>query len=421
MAQDIMEDWLINIGMASPGQVSLGLERVEKVRERAALDLYCPVIVVGGTNGKGSVCAMLEAMYREAGYNVGSFTSPHLQKFNERIRVNGTNITDKKLYESLLRVEENRRGVTLTYFEYSILAAVDYFSLCQLDVLILEVGLGGRLDAVNIFDCDCAVITSIGEDHTEYLGNTLEKIANEKSGIFRGGRPAICGDHVPPQSLIRRAARINAPLSIIGRDFGYITNTSYQWTFWCDGKDNINLPMPSLKGAFQLQNASVSLAVSSQMQKIIPLDLGSIKKGLVDIKLVGRFQLVPGAPQVILDVCHNGQAAESLARSMIKLPKVKKTIAVFGILTSKNITSVMSELKPHVDTWIVSELESIRSFSGKQLQSFLIKMGVRPKDILVRNSIGEAFFNAKRVASNSDRIIAFGSFLVVRKVMDIID
>lgn len=296
IALQSLDDWLAHLERIHPSSIAMGLERVATVRDRLGLGLSRPVLAVAGTNGKGSVCAMLESILSCAGYKVGLYASPHLLRYNERIRVARREVADAALVQSFDRIERARDDVLLTYFEFGTLAAVDIFIRDQVDVAILEVGLGGRLDAVNAFDADCAVVTSVDLDHMEYLGNDRNSIGREKAGIFRSGSPAVCGDEDPPASLVEHARAIGAPLHLIGRDYGFNADAT-QWQSWTLSRKRSSLPYPALRGAYQLGNAATALAALEQLKDSLPIDMGAIRRGLLEVELPGRFQVLPGRPQ----------------------------------------------------------------------------------------------------------------------------
>ena len=314
-----LAEWLAHLESLHPKTIALGLERVAEVKARLNLSSDFPVIIVGGTNGKGSVCAMLEAILHAAGYRVGCYTSPHLLNYNERVRIGKLQASDNELCASFSDIEQARGDIPLTYFEFGTLAAMQLFISHQVDVAILEVGLGGRLDAVNVFDADCAVVTSVDIDHTDYLGETREEIAFEKAGIFRQGRVAICSDNDVPEALAAHAQKIGAELWCIGREFGYATHQG-QWDYRSREVARMAMPYPALRGGFQLSNASAVLAALDAVRERLPVSMAAIRRGLTEVQLAGRFQFVPGKPQLILDVAHNPHAARTLAKNLADLP-----------------------------------------------------------------------------------------------------
>lgn len=422
-----LNDWLSHLETAhSAGLIDMGLSRVGEVKAAMDLNPQCPVIVVAGTNGKGSVCAFLTQIYKQAGFKVGTLTSPHLLKFNERIAVNAEPVSDETIVASFERIEAARGDISLTYFEFNTLAAVDIFMREQVDVMILEVGLGGRLDAVNIFDADCAVVTSIDLDHQSFLGDTVEQVGYEKAGVFRSGKPAICGQNPPPESLRRHAENIGAELLLIKRDFDFSKLEQQQWSFhfhpqsgrlFSDGlKRNRNaLPIPALRGAYQLNNAACSLAVIECLNHKLPIDIGSIKRGLLLVSNPGRFQVLPGRPLVILDVGHNPHAARALRQGLMALPFAQKRTAVFSILADKDIDQVLDIVKDQFDEWYIAPLHLPRGMDIAALSQKLSEHNI--ENITRFDNVQTAFQAALAASSENDRITVFGSFHTVAEVM----
>lgn len=418
-----LADWLAKLETMHPKAIDMGLARVAQVKERMGIAFACPVITVGGTNGKGSTCAMLESILLQAGYRVGLYTSPHLIHFNERARINGESASDSALIDSFATVEAQRGDVSLTYFEFTTLAILHLFAKAGLDVVILEVGLGGRLDAVNVIDADVAIVTSIDIDHTEYLGNTREEIGFEKAGTFRPGRAAICADPLPPVSLVKHAQAIGADLWLFGRDFNYMGDKQ-QWNYGGRSQRRNALGYPALRGANQLLNASAALAALEALRDRLPIGAQEIRNGLVMVDLPGRFQVLPGRPTVILDVAHNPHAAATLAQNLDNMGFYPYTYAVFGAMQDKDIDGVIAQMMDRVDHWCVTDLPLPRAASAEFLKERLLEAGVIPQDapggeksIAVFASPAEAFANALSRAGENDRIAAFGSFLTVAGVM----
>ena len=335
-----LADWLSTLEALHPKAIDMGLERVSQVKDRLDIHFDCPVIIVGGTNGKGSTCAMLESILLQAGYRVGLYTSPHLMHFNERARVGGEPVADAALVANFAQVEEARGDVSLTYFEFTTLAILQLFAEANLDAVILEVGLGGRLDAVNVIDADVAIVTSVDIDHTEYLGNTREEIGFEKAGIFRAGKTAICSDPVPPTSLIAHAEAIGADLWLLSRDFNY-SGDKQQWNYGGRSQRRNSLGYPSLRGANQLLNAAAVLAALENLRDRLPVGAQEVRNGLAMVDLPGRFQVLPGRPTVILDVAHNPHAAATLAQNLDNMGFHRYTYAVFGAMHDKDISGVV--------------------------------------------------------------------------------
>ena len=417
-----LTSWLAHLESLHPsGQcgIELGLERVLRVKDVLSQDLQCPVITVGGTNGKGSTCAYLEAMYSFAGYRVGCYTSPHLLEYNERVRIGRLPVDDSGLCEAFARVEAARQaagGIALTYFEFGTLAAIEVFCSRQVEVLILEVGLGGRLDAVNAYDADCAVITGIALDHTNWLGPTRESIGFEKAGLFRAGRPAICADPDPPQSLLDQARAIGADVHLLGRDFGYFGD-QLQWTFWARrGLRRSGLANPALRGAGQLRNASAALDAIELLREPLPVPMQAIRRGLIELDLPGRFQVIPGRPVVVLDVAHNPQALAGLAARLGEMPFCARTMAVVGMLGDKDIAGSLAPLAGKVDLWLLADLKVPRRTSSEVLEAVVKGAGLG--GCVERfASPDEAFARSAELAGENDRIVVFGSFYTVAAVM----
>ena len=400
----------------------MGLERVGEVKKRMGLQPQCPVVVVAGTNGKGSVCAYLSQIYTQAGFKVGTLTSPHLLRYNERIAVNTRPVEDAAIVASFERIEAARAGISLTYFEFNTLAAVDIFIREKVDVMVLEVGLGGRLDAVNVFDADCAVVTSVDLDHQAFLGDTVEQVAFEKAGVFRSGKPAICGQTPPPESLRRHAGEIGAELLLIKRDFDFSTLENVQWSYRyhpqnSDGRTrNRNaLPFPALRGAYQLSNAACALTVLECLGDRLPVDIAAIKRGLLLVENPGRFQVLPGRPLTVLDVGHNPHAARALRRSLINLMFAEKRTAVFSILADKDIDGVLDIVKDQFDEWHIAPLDVPRGMTAEALVRKLAEHDI--ENVKVFENIEKAYRAALEKAGENDRIVAFGSFHTVAAVM----
>ncbi|HEX9278456.1 MAG TPA: bifunctional tetrahydrofolate synthase/dihydrofolate synthase [Casimicrobiaceae bacterium] len=404
--------WLAYLETLHPKAISLGLERVRAVHDRLALAAACPVVTVTGTNGKGSTSAFLERMLSTGGYRVGLYTSPHLLRYNERVRIAGVEATDAELIAAFTAVEAVRQDIPLTYFEFGTLAALWLFARVQTDALVLEVGLGGRLDAVNIVDADVAVVTTVAIDHTGYLGFTREDIGREKAGIFRAGRVAVCADPDPPAALVDHARAIGAVLLRIGFDFGFVAEQR-QWRYFGPGGARHGLPYPALRGVYQLANAAAALTALDALRTRLPVDMGAVRDALVSIELPGRFQVLPGRPVTVLDVAHNAQAARVLADTVAAMGFHPQTLAVFGIMADKDIDAVIAALKPRVDRWLVATLPPPRGATAVLLRRRLEQAGVAPHAIRTFDDAGAAYRAAQDIAAEADRIIVFGSFLTV--------
>ena len=413
-----LHDWIGYIETIHPSTIDLTLERIKVVIERLNLDISFPILTIGGTNGKGSTCSILESIYREAGYKVACYTSPHFLHFNERIKIQAVAVTDELICEAFSRIESAREGVTLTYFEYGTIAAMIIFSEAHVDVAILEVGLGGRLDAVNVFDADCSIVTTVDLDHMDYLGHTREAIGFEKAGIYRTEKTAICGDFDPPQSLIKHAELIHADLKIIGKDFGYEAHHD-SFDFLIDSTFVMNVPLPKLQGDFQLANATNALMAVKAMEDILPLTEISIQKGITLTLLPGRFQEVKKMPSLIFDVAHNPQAARSLSHNLKTHVVPGKTIAVFSILKDKDIFGVINVLNLDIDDWFIAEIQNERAASIETISNTIQKINPSAHIEAFKN-IQEAYQFASKEVTRNDRIIVFGSFFTVADIMKII-
>lgn len=417
-----LDDWLDYISALHHRSMDLGLDRIVLVRD--ALVPSIPegsrpvVITVGGTNGKGSTCAMIESILLASGYRVGLYTSPHLLRYTERVRVQGVEISPEVLIDAFGLVEAARKragDVSLTYFEFGTLAAWQVFATSRLDVVILEVGLGGRLDAVNVFEPDSAVITSVDIDHVEFLGSTRESIGFEKAGIFRAGKPAIVADPVPPQSLQDFADSIKADLQLIGRDFGY-QGDRQQWGYWGRGTKRAGMAFPALRGANQLLNASAALAALDSLRERIPVDMGAVRVGLALVSLPGRFQVMPGKPAVILDVAHNPHAAAVLSENLSNMGFFPDTHAVFGMLADKDIEGVCRRLRDRVTVWHVASLPGPRGASAEAIEAAIVGSSAGGA-VRKHESPRAAYLAARQSVHENDRIVVFGSFLTVADVM----
>ena len=417
-----LPDWLAMLETRhSETQINMGLDRVQAVKARMQLAFSCPVIMVAGTNGKGSTCAMLESVLLRAGYKVGLYIKPHFLDFNERARVLGEMASDAQIVASFDAVEAVRGDTPLTYFEFTTLAILHLLAQSKLDVAILEVGLGGRLDAVNVIDADVAIVTSVDIDHTDYLGDTREAIGFEKAGIFRPGKAAICSDPVPPQSLIDHAAAIGADLWLMGRDFNY-SGDKQQWNYGGREQRRNSLAYPSLRGANQILNATAVLAALEVLKLVLPVSAQEVRTGLVTVELPGRFQVLPGRPSVILDVAHNPHAASALNQNLGNMGFHPYTYAVFGSMQDKDIDGVLASMSEHVDHWCLTGLPSPRAATASELAAKVqIMLEDKPDSsehtVSIFDDPAQAFANALSRAGENDRIVVFGSFLTVAGVM----
>lgn len=412
-----LADWLAHCERLHPKTIELGLDRVRTVADRMGLRFACPVITVAGTNGKGSTCAMLEAILLQAGWRTGVYTSPHLVHFQERCRIGGEIATGEELAPHFERVESARQDVSLSYFEFTTLAIMSLMAGSQLDVAILEVGLGGRLDAVNIVDADCAVITSIDLDHMEFLGPDRESIGREKAGIMRTGHPVVVSDPVPPQSVIDRAREIGADLWLFGRDFNF-QGDKQQWAWAGRGRRYAGLGYPALRGANQLVNAAGVLAALEALRARLPVTAQAVRNGLSMVELPGRFQIVPGQPALVLDVAHNPHSVAALAANLDAMGFYPTTHAVFGAMADKDLAPMFEKVAPIIDRWYFTALPTARAESAANLMAKWQALNTRADArASTHESPKQAFDAAHAAADPTDRIVVFGSFYTVGGVL----
>lgn len=412
-----LQEWLAHCESLHPKTIDMGLERVHAVVRRMGLRFTCPVITVAGTNGKGSTCAMLEAIAGQAGYRTGVYTSPHLVHFEERCRIRGESVQAQALLPHFERVEAAREGGTLTYFEFTTLAILSLMAASELDVVILEVGLGGRLDAVNAIDTDCAIITSIDLDHMELLGPDRESIGREKAGILREGRPAIVSDPAPPHSVIHYAQALGADLWLQGRDFNF-SGDKQQWAWAGRGRRYAGLAYPALRGANQLVNASGVLAAFEALRHRLPITAQAVRNGLAFVELPGRFQIVPGQPTLVLDVAHNPHSVAALAANLDAMGFFPTTHAVFGAMADKDLAPMFAKVAPLVDRWYFTDLPTPRAAGAGELQRRWNALpGKRDVPTSVHASPEDALASAVAAADPADRILVFGSFYTVGGVL----
>ncbi len=415
MSRRSLDDWLEYISAQHPAAIALGLDRVREVAARMGFASPPVVITVGGTNGKGSTCAIVERILLEAGYRVGLYTSPHLLRYNERVRLNGEEATDEALTRAFECVEAARGATPLTYFEFGTLAALDAFDDVKVEVAILEVGLGGRLDAVNIVDADVAAVVSVDLDHQAYLGPDRESIGFEKAGIFRASRPAIFGDSNPPERLVEHARAIGADLLLLGRDFR-VEAQDRQWDFIGRKGTHRALPMPALRGRWQLKNAAVALAALDELSARLPVSLGEVKRGLTLVRLPGRLQALPGRPSIVLDVGHNPHAARALAEGLGDMGFFKKTLGVFAMLGDKDIGGVVDAMRGRIDRWFVAAANVERAAPAQRVAEILAQRGLEGATRTFA-TVPAALDAARREAGPDDRIVVFGSFHTVAEAL----
>jgi dihydrofolate synthase/folylpolyglutamate synthase len=430
-----LQDWLAYLETLHPKAIDMGLERVRTVAARLGLRANAPVITVAGTNGKGSTCAMLESILTQGGYRVGLYTSPHLVRFTERARIAQAELEEAAWLMQFERIEAARRGagpgqepISLTYFEFTTLAALALFEAAKLDVWVLEVGMGGRLDAVNIVDADCAIVTSVDIDHAQFLGPTREHIGWEKAHVYRSGRPAICSDPVPPARLVDYATSIGADLWLFGRDFNY-SGDRQQWAYGGRGNRKGGLAYPALRGANQLLNAAGVLAALEALRLQLPVSQQAIRSGFALVDLPGRFQVLPGRPAIVLDVAHNPHAAGHLASNLDGMGFYPRTFGIVGMMADKDMAATMHRLAGKIDDWMLCALPTPRAASPAQLQDALLKAYATPQESLVPieplkpgqisqwASPEAAYASARERAEEGDRIVVFGSFLTVAPIL----
>ncbi|MBP9906738.1 MAG: bifunctional tetrahydrofolate synthase/dihydrofolate synthase [Rhodoferax sp.] len=416
-----LDEWLAHCERLHPSAIDLSLERVRSVAQRMGLHFTCPVITVAGTNGKGSTCAMLESILRQAGYHTGVYTSPHLLRFEERLRLDGEPVDAAELVASCAVVESARaqKGVeiSLTYFEFTTLAIFDVMRQHQLDVVILEVGLGGRLDAVNIIESDCAIITSIDLDHTALLGPDREAIGYEKAGIMRTGKPVVVSDPLPPQSVLDHALEVGADLWRVGVDFN-VTGDKQQWGWAGRGRRYSGLAYPALRGANQLVNAAGVLAALSALRAQLPVTAQALRSGLLAAELPGRFQIVPGQPTLVLDVAHNPHAVATLTANLDAMGYFPTTHAVLGAMADKDLVTMLACIGPIIDQWYFTDLPTERALSAAQLLALWQRQNTRAN--VSARCFGDpqsALREALAGADPADRIVVFGSFYTVGGVL----
>ncbi len=415
-----LDTWLARCEHLHPTEIDMGLARVREVADRLGLSFSAPVVMVAGTNGKGSTCAMLEAIALQAGYRVGLYAKPHLVHFEERCRVNGSPVEAGALVPHFEAVERARAEVSLTYFEFTTLVIAHLLSQTPLDLVILEVGLGGRLDAVNIVDADCAVITSIDLDHTEILGADREAIGREKAGIMRAGRPVVVSDPLPPQSVSDAAAALGADLWCFGRDFNY-SGDKQQWA-WAGREKRFNaLAYPALRGANQLLNASGALAVFEALRERLPVSAQAVRNGFAWVDLPGRFQIVPGQPTLVLDVAHNPHAVAALVQNLDQMGFFPRTHAIFGGMADKDLRAILTRMAPVVDHWHFTDLPRPRAATAIDLQRLHASLALPgpggPVTVATHTSPEVGLAAAVAQADPADRIVVFGSFLTVGGVL----
>lgn len=412
-----LDGWLAHCERLHTKTIDMTLDRLAAVRDRLGLHFAAPVVAVAGTNGKGSSCAMLEAIALQAGWRTGLYIKPHLVHFEERCRINGEMASAESLLPHFAAVEAARGDTPLTWFEFTTLAILRALSLAELDLVILEVGMGGRLDAVNVVDADCALVTSIALDHTEFLGPDREAIGFEKAGIFRAGRPAVVSDPEPPASLLAHAAAIGCDLRRLGVDFNF-QGDKQQWAWRGRGTRHNSLAYPALRGANQLLNAAGVLAVFEALRAQLPVNAQAVRNGLAMVELPGRFQIVPGQPALVLDVAHNPQSVAALALNLDQMGFFPTTHAVFGAMRDKDLATLLPHLAPLVDRWYLTDLPTPRAASAAALADLVRRaVGGRPVTTSTHADPAAALQAAAAAADPADRIVVFGSFFTVGGVL----
>lgn len=418
MTPRTLGEWLAYLEQLHPSAIDMGLDRSRQVARQLGLTRPAPqVVTVTGTNGKGSTCAFVASLLQSRGLKVGVYSSPHLLRYNERVKVQGVEATDAELCAAFAAVEAARGDTSLTYFEMGTLAAFWLFEQAQLDAVVLEVGLGGRLDAVNLIDADLALVTGIGVDHADWLGDTRESVAFEKAGIFRPGRPALCGDTHPPEPLVAKARELGCPLLVRGVDFDLsIGEQSWDWRGVADGRQQELRGLPLL----ELPMPNAALAIQAFAQMGYPLEAGPVGQALAGTRLAGRLdrRVVHWQGKklnLLLDVGHNPHAAQFLAQCLARRPATGKRRAVFGLLADKDLEGVVAELTPVIDEWAVTALPTSRTRPAEQLQSVLQNLGAR---VTSYQSVALALEAQCALATADDEILLFGSFYCVAEALE---
>lgn len=416
-----LADWLAHCEQLHPVSIDLTLERVRAVAQRLQIGFDCPVILVAGTNGKGSTCVMLEAILLQAGYKTGVYTSPHLVHFQERLRLSGEPANEAELIAAFADVErarcQNDDVISLTYFEFTTLAILQVMRQHALDLLVLEVGLGGRLDAVNIIEPDCAIITSVDLDHMALLGGDREAIGYEKAGIMRTGKPVVVSDPMPPKSVLDRAREVGADLWQVGVDFN-VSGDKQQWGWAGRGRRYSGLAYPSLRGANQLINAGGVLAALTALRDRLPITAQAVRVGFSSVDLPGRFQIVPGQPTLVLDVAHNPHAVAALTANLDAMGFFPTTHAVFGAMADKDVPAMIRRIQPLVDKWYFTDLPTPRAAQAGHLRQLWLDQNQRADVTSALFADPEAALQTALAAADpADRIIVFGSFFTVGGVL----
>lgn len=411
-----LDEWLTWQETLHHSKIDLGLERIRQVLQRMGLEhpAYA-VVTIGGTNGKGSSVALLDSILSAAGYRTGAYTSPHLLRYNERVRICRQDVEDARLCRAFERIDAARGDISLTYFEFATLAAFEIFHHAAIDVAILEVGMGGRLDAVNVVDPDVALVTTVGIDHVKWLGGDRETIGREKAGIFRAARPAVCGEPDPPESLLGYARQLGTPLYRSGHEYTYVTHDK-RWSWQGPGQRYDGLPYPSLQGDFQIRNAAGVIMVLELLKPRLVINQEQLSSGLQHAVNIGRFQVLPGDVTCILDVAHNPHGAQALAQALGHHPCQGKTHAVMGMLADKDIRGVIKEMMPQVDVWHLASLAVERGASATRLLEDFRSVA-QDKPVYKYPDVITAWQEARQLAQPNDRVVVFGSFHTVADVL----
>lgn len=412
-----LEDWLAWQSTLNPRRMDLGLDRVSRVWSRLAQGpLGFPVITVGGTNGKGSCVALIEAMAEAGGYRTACYSSPHLLRYNERVRISSVPVEDAALCGAFERIEQMRGDIPLTYFEFGTLAALHLFAEAGPDLAVLEVGLGGRLDAVNLIDADVSVVTSVGHDHQDWLGESLEAIAVEKAGIFRPNRPAIIGQPDAPERLRQEAERLGAEVMQVGREIGVAPEPGGGWTWIGPGGEHLVLPAPAMRGRVQYHNAAAAIAALRCLRECLPLPVNAMRSGLSRTRLPGRFQVIPGDITWILDVAHNREAAQVLAANLGSFNCPGRRRAVLAVLADKDPEAITAPLAPLIGAWYLSQSSDPRALPAERLAERLSGVLGDAERRVVPDLPG-ALEVALTQSAPGDHLLVFGSFTTVEAAL----
>jgi dihydrofolate synthase/folylpolyglutamate synthase len=407
-----LSEWLDWQKTSHVRTIDLSLDRVEIVHARMGIDHQPLTITVSGTNGKGSSVAFLDSILRQQGYRVGTYTSPHIVNYNERIRINGVPIDDQSICSAFERIDAVRNDISLSFFEFGTLAALDIFSRHQVDVQLLEVGLGGRLDATNVIDADVAIVTNISIDHVYWLGQTRNQISLEKAGIMRSGVAAVIGDPDPPEAMMEWVKSHSVPVSLLGRDYSFECDASH-WRWHGTNQHYDNLPLPGLRGSHQFENAAAVIQALSLVADRLPVSERSIKNGVEAVKLPGRFQFIDSQPALLIDVAHNPQSAALLAQNIRHYYPDRRVYALFSVMADKDIGKIIDLMKGLVEKWYPVPLEIERAASTDEIVSVLSQRGISAYSKPL-NNFDEAWKAVTEdVTSSADMILIFGSFFLV--------